>query len=100
MRGLFANFASKVIDMGWRSVIPLYGKQPYIEGGQRYNKEATGEDTLAYWSQIYPDANIGLPLGHGVCAIDLDVTDADKARQVIELADVILGPTPLIRIGQ
>jgi hypothetical protein len=100
MAGFYANFAGKLIDMGWPAALPLHGKQPYIQRWSRYNEEAMAEDVLDRLVQVYPDANIGLPMGHGVCAVDLDVTEPDKARQVVELADAILGPTPLIRIGQ
>lgn len=52
------------------------GKRPLIEW-KRYQVEAPLADELATWWSQWPDANVGLVLGRGLFAVDLDGPDAE-----------------------
>lgn len=95
-------FKTYAPDM-WRRglpVIPLRPrmKAPIIAEWSKFCKEPISDMIKAQWLSIYPNSNIGLPLGPsaGLLAIDVDTTDP----QLITLLEKILPPSPWKRTGK
>jgi len=97
---LFAEYAPRLYDNGWGSLLPLNGKNPLIPGWPQFNRRPLTETELDDLCRRYPTANVGLPAGNGIVAIDIDVDDPAHAERAQVLADEMLGQTPLIRIGR
>lgn len=87
-------------------VIPLYsayanvisaGKRPILNEWSQYGLEMPSEDVRGHWVNMYPDANIGLPLGaaSGLCAIDIDTEDPELDKALME----VLPASPWHRVG-
>ena len=98
--------------MGWLAIIPLMPpgrdrdgnpvntKRPAITGWETFNSRAPTDPEISAWARFYPDGGIGLAYGpDGVVGIDLDWQDRETATATWDVAQRILGPTPLIRIG-
>ena len=69
---------------------------PY-KGWMKHAARATTEHELAIWKQ-WPQAGIGV-VGGVVAGIDIDVTDAAVADELVNIAYRLLGTTPAVRIG-
>jgi hypothetical protein len=54
--------------------------------------------TLEVWSS-WPGAGIGLVTGD-IVGVDIDILETDLASAIVEKADVLLGKSPLLRIGR
>lgn len=80
--------------------IPLKPKQkmPAPNAWQTFGVSMPDEETQRTWLSMYPDGNIGLPLGpqSGIVALDLDSEDPKVAR----VLDLLLPPTPWTRVGK
>ena len=77
------------------------GKAPTLSDWPKVCATATADD-IRQWAldrQQRHCTNTGVLCG-ALIALDLDVPDPELARQIEELADVMLPPTPLIRIGK
>jgi putative DNA primase/helicase len=81
-------------------VIPLIKgeKRPAISGWQQFCDRMPTEEEQADWLSLFPDANIGLPLGpcSGLVAIDIDSDDP----LVIAAIERVLPASPWARIGK
>src|SRR5690606_39729291 len=81
-------------------VIPLKPRQkmPAPNAWQAFGLAMPDEGTQQAWLSMYPDGNIGLPLGpcSGLVALDLDSEDPKVAR----VLDMLLPPSPWTRIGK
>jgi hypothetical protein len=95
----FFSTAPRVLDNGWPAVIPLRDKIPLIGCWPAYNDIPVPAPVLACWCRQYPNANVGLPLSHGVVAVDIDIVDGVAMETVAEIADATLGWTDFLRIG-
>ena len=56
------------------SVIPCLGKAPLVKGWPTYSKRLPTESEIQSWSELYPQANLGVVLGKasGIVGIDYD----------------------------
>jgi hypothetical protein len=98
------------MDNGWRSIIPVNGKVPLVEGWQTFGATPPDDRRLKLWRAAYPDANIGFVLDGQTVAVDVDVGGGNfsppnatratgLARGLGKLADEILGKTGFVRVG-
>ena len=98
--------------MGWLATIPLMPpgrdrdgnpvntKRPAITGWETFNSRAPTDPEISAWARFYPAGGIGLAYGPDrVVGIDLDWQDRETAAATWDIAQRILGPTPLIKIG-
>jgi KaiC/GvpD/RAD55 family RecA-like ATPase len=88
--------ALELAALGWH-VIPVVagGKRPLVEWRDyQHNKPSTLD--ISSWWERYPDANLGIILGGGACAVDLDRGGSESLRDAgIELpADAPRVSTP------
>ncbi len=100
---MFGAQAERLRDMGWSSIIPLRPglKAPAIAGWERFNEAPPTDEQVAAWSHQFAGGGIGLAFGPDrVVAVDLDYLDAVKATEARSIAERVLGPTPVIRIGR
>ena len=73
------------------------GKRPLVNW-REYQERQPGEAEVEYWWASWPDANIGLVLGQGLMAVDLDAYDA---RENLERAGVVLpADAPVVATGK
>lgn len=74
------------------------GKRPMVPSWRPYQEVAPTEGELEAWWTLWPEANVGLVLGRGVFAVDLDSPDA---RERLEAAGIVL-PTdaPAVATGK
>ena len=109
---MFASLAPRLRAMGWLATIPLMPpgrdrdgnpvntKRPAITGWETFNSRAPTDPEISAWARFYPAGGIGLAYGPDrVVGIDLDWQDRETAAATWDIAQRILGPTPLIRIG-
>jgi hypothetical protein len=96
----FSSTAPRLIDNGWPAVIPDYGKVPAVSCWPAYNQIPVPAPVLAYWCRRYPDANVGLPLGHRIVAVDIDIVEGVPMETVAEIADATIGWTDFLRVGR
>lgn len=99
-RHIFAEIAPRLYDNGWTSLLPLAGKRPLVEGWSCYNSEPVAEGDLDAWCRRWPGANVGLALGRGIVAIDVDVLDEQLAGRIEGIARDVLGFSEFKRIGK
>jgi hypothetical protein len=106
----FGSHARAIIGNGWRSIIPVNGKVPLVEGWQAVGAAPPDDRRLKLWRAAYPDANIGFVMDGQTVALDADIAagnfsppNATKAmalaRELGKLADEILGKTGFVRGG-
>jgi len=94
--GAFDRFALKLMDNGYVP-LPLDGKKPAI---RNWNKlEAYTDRSIKALLRQFGDHNVGVRTGE-VLAVDIDLTDPDKAHDMAFLAMETLGITEFIRIGR
>lgn len=75
------------------------GKRPTMSGWERRCLDASPEE-IQRWGSMQPDCtNTGLLCGRMVGA-DIDVLRPDLAEAIVDRARLVLGPTPLVRIGR
>jgi hypothetical protein len=99
----FAEVALPVAARGYR---PFPGhqhsKKPAMKGWPGLNRAPwDSQDLAAATSDYRPEENFCccLAIPPEVVAYDLDILDPDHAAAATAIADGILGPTPLVRIG-
>ena len=99
MSKLFGDVAPRYWAAGL-PVIPLKPGQkiPAPNAWQAYAAMMPDETTREMWLDVYPDGNMGLPMGpqSGLVAIDLDSEDP-KVQRVL---DELLPPSPWTRVGK
>jgi hypothetical protein len=99
----FAAVAQLVAARGWRPFPGLQtSKVPAMKGWSGLNDaEWDDADLVAAIAEYQPPENYAccLAVQREVVAIDADIVDRDHAAYANELADDILGKTPLLRIG-
>lgn len=83
--GIFEEFGNLYHEYGW-TVIPLRGKQPFIDGWNQYFDKPVSDELFEEWIKKYPDANIGLPMGkqNGLVCVDIDSNDANVVAKIVE----------------
>lgn len=98
---MFSRLALDLYDQGYRRLLPLVPgeKRPRYSNWQIYNSRDARLDEIERWSRVCRDDGIGLAAGP-VGAVDLDHKDGEIAFAVREMADQIIGETPLVRIGE
>lgn len=98
----YAALADELADMGYDRCIPLRksGKAPRYKGWEAANAAPVPLEQRAKWISRGQFDGIGLASGGQVFGLDLDQMDEIAAIAVRELADEIIGPTPVWRIGQ
>ena len=96
---LHANGYRPVPITAPNSAIPGHGKIPLMKDWRRVC-EAAAPDDVAGWERNRPaETNTGLLTG-SLVGVDIDVLSADLASRLDRLAEALLGPTPLSRIGR
>jgi P4 family phage/plasmid primase-like protien len=76
------------------------GKMPFFKDWQEISRETLTPEHIQAWPRtIRNHPNTGLLTGEMV-GVDIDVPVPDLAAQIDQLAEAILGPTPLHRIGK
>lgn len=82
-------------DMNTKSA----GKRPVMPAWERRCLDAAPEE-IVRWARAYSTStNTGLLTGT-LAGVDIDVLHVDLAASITERARLILGPTPLVRIGR
>ena len=97
----FSTTALTVHDNGWH-VIPVKprGKAPDLrKGWTKFCTTPPDERQARDWVKRKPDASIGIACGH-VVAVDIDLDDKAQVYRVRQLAELLLGETPLVRVGR
>ena len=99
----FAAVAQQVAERGWRPFPGLQtSKVPAMQEWSRLNKlEWDDADLVAAVAEYQPvdDYCCCLAVPAEIVAVDADIIDPEHAEYANELADNILGQTPLLRIG-
>lgn len=96
---LYWNAGLPVIPLKkWNDPGKSPGKAPLLPGWRRYSSEMPSCEEQTQWLKLYPDHNIGLPLGpcSGLCAVDIDSDDPDEIAAIKR----ILPETPYERVGK
>lgn len=87
--------ARRYLAMGFHP-IPASGKVPAVPW-KPYQDEAPHSDQIDEWWTRWPDANVGLVIGHGAIVVDLD---GKNAEGLLHLAGIALPKTaPRVRTG-
>jgi len=100
----YADNAEALLRRGWNP-IPGDGKLPAVDDGEPlrwgpYAKRHAYAHEVLRWAELVPWANVLIPMGRGIVAVDLDTDDQGDAERYQAAADDILGPSPLVRIGR
>jgi hypothetical protein len=108
----FANTAGTLLKNGW-SIFPqeVSGRAPgkvhrkTINWASEYKLKdyLPSENDIKTWSDHCPTLNVACvfgPASGNTFAIDIDVLDKKISRRIADMADDILGRTPLRRIGR
>ena len=101
---MYQDHALSLYDMGHQTA-PVQGKRLFLNNwtliGEQKQSRSMIEKIAA--SQ-YDTTNTGIAYVFGnanpLCAIDCDVLDTQKSRQIFKLARKILGESPLVRLGK
>ena len=75
------------------------GKQPFFKGWNKVRAETLDPGLIHSWGFIREHTNTGIICGD-LLGLDLDIPEPTLAAQVEALADTLLEPTPLIRVGR
>jgi hypothetical protein len=98
---MYARLAEKLADTGWSNCIPLIpGTKRSLVPWRVHRVFAVAEEQHAEWARRFPDAGVGYVIEPLVVAVEADVLDVVIAARLGALADCVLGPSPLIRIGR
>jgi hypothetical protein len=97
----FAAVAISLHDHAWHPV-PVIGKVPAMIGWADLNRMPWDREDLLSATADYAgrDYGCGLAAVRDVVVIDCDVLDEGLAASIATMADTIIRPTPLIRIGR
>ena len=99
----FAAVAQQVAERGWRPFPGLQtSKMPAMQGWSALNLlEWDDADLIAAIAEYQPvdDSCCCFAVQREIVALDADIIDPEHAAYADELADAILGMTPLFRIG-
>lgn len=98
---MFSRLAPDLYDQGYRRLLPLVPgeKRPRYSSWQVYNTRDMRLDEVEKLSRVCKNEGIGLASGP-VGALDLDHKEREVAFAVRELADQVIGESPLVRIGE
>ena len=99
----FASVARQVAERGWRPFPGLQtSKVPAMQEWSALNRLEWDNDDLAAAAEEYQpvyDYCCCLAVQREIVALDADILNPEHAAYAAELADSVLGVTPLIRIG-
>jgi hypothetical protein len=88
----------------WMSIVQVKegSKAPRADAWPQYAVEPPSEHLLARWSALNPHDGVGFAYGGSerIIGVDLDYLIEEAAQRAFALMKNILGPTPLLRIGQ
>lgn len=67
-----------------------------------YQKRGLSPTEASGFPQYFSSKNVAIVIGPhtGLCVLDIDVTNADLADRIMQLADRMLGRSPVIRVGR
>lgn len=98
---LFAGRAETLLDNGY-SPIPVEPgeKRPAsrCRAWPKYGSRPPSSEKMAGWVRDLPDHSIGIVCENAI-AVDIDILDPALALEIQNLAEKILGETPLLRFG-
>jgi hypothetical protein len=80
-------------------VMPVKGKRPFMPGFDKFWLSPPSESRVLPWVKKYGDQNVGLCLGE-IVAVDIDIDDARRVDEVIELISYHLGRSAFLRLGR
>jgi hypothetical protein len=96
----FSETAPALHAQGWRP-IPLVAdtKRPAEPGWHRFNSEPWSDDELVQALTYHGREACGLAIAPETLALDLDITDPNRAVEVRAVAVEHLGVSPMVRVG-
>lgn len=98
---MYGRLASKVADTGWRNLIPLKpGTKRALVPWRQHRLFIVTDAELDDYARRFPDAGLGYIIEPNVMAVEADVLDLALAERLGVLANELLGPSPLERIGR
>jgi hypothetical protein len=98
--GRFGTLAAPVSANGYSCLpIPPGSKKTLQRGWSRYCRRSANAETVAAWVAKYPDHGLALACG-GVLVVDIDEDDPVRAAELQAMTFLVLGATPLVRIGR
>jgi hypothetical protein len=95
---MFGTVALTLHDHGWRP-LPCNGKAAVLFGWNELCRIPWDRAGLIAAMDDFTTLNCGIAADEHHVFLDLDISDVSLAHAVVELADQLLDPTPLIRIG-
>jgi hypothetical protein len=95
----FGQTALTLHDGGWRP-LPAHGKAAFLLGWAELSNIPWDRDALLDATARYADANCGIVADRNHVILDFDVLIPHLAGEIAGIADLIFGPTPLIRVGR
>src|SRR4051794_37407767 len=90
-------FVDRLSDNGW-SAVPLAYRSKQPVAGVRWKNRAFNGAAFAKIAHRVGPVGVGLRLD-GLVAIDVDADDQVEAERITQLAQLIIGSTPAIRVG-
>ena len=98
---MFGKYSEQLHELGW-NIIPVHGKRPLITYWSQYSDIPPSKSEIREWCNRYALENIGLVLGgmSDIVAIDIDVDDEDRAKDLRTLAEQPFGESPIVRYGR
>src|SRR4051794_8107303 len=91
-------FINRLRDNGWTAVPLAFGSKQPVPGVRWKNRTFNGTAFAKIAHRVGP-VGIGLRLD-GLIATDIDADDQAEAERIAQLAHLIIGPTPAIRVGR
>src|SRR3954452_9247092 len=91
-------FIDRLSDNGWRPVPLAYGAKQPVPGIRWKNRALNGLAFAKIASRV-GRVGVGLRLDNLV-VIDIDTDDRVEADRIAQLAQLIIGSTPAIRVGR
>lgn len=98
----FYDLAPVLYDRGWRSIVPIWfcQKRPAIPAWNELADRSAMQEEIEQWRLQNGGGGVGLVFGNDpVIGIDLDWSDEATAREAYATTTTLLGPTPLVRVG-
>ena len=104
-RGRFSQDAPALRARGWRGLVPLRpeSKVPALRGWATANEGQTDNRLIALIRSPAgrrPGSGTGAAAGNGLAGVDLDISEPASAVRAVAIAEDVLGPTPLHRVGK
>lgn len=96
----FAAVAEQLLNKGWVPV-PCRGKEPSVAWKEFQRRQPSHLEVLA-WARAFPSANTAVVMGPitKLVAFDFDADDGSEAMRLYDIAEEILGPSPVVRVGR